>query len=85
MGIRDNRKSQSKKLSQIYDVASIFNQFCAYVRQLKKFSMDTKFGDFIVHCTIEALKFLRENLSMNFGLIAVFMKVALEITKRAQH
>ena len=73
------------KLSQIYDIASIFTQFCAYVRQLKKFSMDTKFRDFIVPWSIAALKFFKENISTNFGLIAVFVKVALEITKRVQH
>ena len=31
-----------------------------------------------------ALKFFKENLSTNFGLVAVFVKVVLEITKRAQ-
>ena len=35
-------------ISQIYDIASIFTHFCAHVRQLKKFSIDTKFGDLIV-------------------------------------
>ena len=74
-----------QKLSQIYDIASIFTQFCADVRQLQKFSMDTKFKDLIVHRSIAALKFFKENLSTNFGLIAVFVKVALEITKRVQH
>ena len=34
---------------------------------------------------IAALRFLKENLLKNFGLIAVFVKVAFEITKRAQH
>ena len=34
---------------------------------------------------IAALKFFKENLSTNFGLVVVFVKVALEITKRAQH
>ena len=43
--------------------------------------MDTEFEDFIVHCSIAVLKFFKENLSTNFGLIAVFVKVALEITK----
>ena len=43
----------------------------------KKFSMETKFGYFTVH--------FKENLSTNFGLIVVFVKVALEITKRTQH
>ena len=49
--------------------------------------MDTKFGDIIVLYIdqIAALKFFKENLSTNFGLIAVFLKVAFEITKRAQH
>ena len=79
---RDKRKSQ---LSQIYDIASIFPRFCAHVRQLKKFSMDTKFGNFIVHWSTATLKFLTENLTTNFGLIAVFVKVALESTKKAQH
>ena len=31
------------------------------------------------------MKFLKENLSTNFGLIAVFVKAALEITKRERH
>ena len=57
-------------------------QLCAYVRQLKNFSMDT---DFIVHWSIASLKVFKENLSTNFGLIAVFVKGTLEITKRAQH
>ena len=55
------------------------------VRQLQKFSMDTKFGYFTVSWLIAALKFFEENLSTNFGLVVVFVKVALEITKRAQH
>ena len=54
------------------------------VRQLQKFSMDTKLGYFTVHWLIAALKFFKENLSTNFGLVAVFVKVVLEITKRAQ-
>ena len=32
---------------QIYDIASTFTHFCAHVRQLEKFSMDTKFWDLI--------------------------------------
>ena len=58
-----------------------------YVSRIKKFSFfstDTKFGDFIVHWSIAALK-CKENLSTNFGLIAIFEKVAVEITKKAQH
>ena len=47
--------------------------------------MDTKFGDFILHWTIAALKFFKENLLTNFGLIAVFSKIVLESTKKAQH
>ena len=35
--------------AQIYNIASIFTQFWDFVRQLKKFSMDTKFADFILH------------------------------------
>ena len=79
----------AQNLSQIYDITSIFTQFCADVRQLKKFfswfSMDTTFKDLIVHWSIAALKFFKENLSTNFGLIAVFVRVPLEITKRVQH
>ena len=41
--------------------------------------METKFGGFIEHWWIVVLKLLNENLSTNFGLIAVFMKVAFEI------
>ena len=41
--------------------------------------METKFGGFIEHWRIVVLKLLNENLSTNFGLIAVFMKVAFEI------
>lgn len=38
-----------QKLSQIYDIALIyFTHFCTHVRQLQKFSIDTKFGDLIV-------------------------------------
>ena len=47
--------------------------------------MDTKCGGFIEHWSIVALKIFKENVSTNFGLIAVFVKVAFEITKRAQH
>ena len=36
----------------------------------------------LMNCNTE---FFNKNLSTNFGLIAVFVKVALEITKRAQH
>ena len=57
-------------------------QLCAYVRQLKNFSMDT---DFIVQWSIAALIVFKENRTTNFGLIAVFVKGTLEITKRAQH
>ena len=35
--------------------------------------------------SIAAVKCFKENLSSNFGLIAGVVKVALEITKRAQH
>ena len=47
--------------------------------------MDTKIGNFKVLWSIAVLKFLKESLSSNFHLIAVFVKVALEITKTAQH
>ena len=47
--------------------------------------MDTKFGDFVLHWTIAALKFFKENLLTNFGLIAVFSKIVLESPKKAQH
>ena len=40
---------------------------------------------FVEHWSIVARKSFKENLSTNFGLIAVFVKVAFEITKRAQH
>ena len=36
----------------------------------------------MINCGIEIFK---ENLSPNFALIAVFVKVAFKITKRAQH
>ena len=52
-----------------------------HVRQLKKFSMATKFRGFIVHWSIAALKFFIEHVSTNFGFTVVFVKVALEITK----
>ena len=44
------------------------------------FSIDTKFGDLIVH-NENVLNKLSANF---FFLLAVFEKVALEITKRAQ-
>ena len=47
--------------------------------------MEAKFGDFIEQWSIAALKFFKENLYMNFGLIAVFMQVALENTKSVQY
>ena len=40
--------------------------------------MDTKFGHFIVYWSIAILKSFKENLSTNFCLIAVFVKVALK-------
>ena len=52
-----------------FDACYAGYQLCAYVRQPKNFSMDTKFVDFIVHWSIAALKFFKENLSENFGLI----------------
>ena len=36
----------------------------------------------MINCGIEIFK---ESLSTNFALIAVFVKVAFKITKRAQH
>ena len=39
----------------------------------------------MVHESINALKKVLKILSTNFALIAVFVKVASEITKRAQH
>ena len=41
--------------------------------------METKCGGFIEHWWIVVLKLFNENLSTNFGLIAVFVKVAFEI------
>ena len=38
-----------QRIIEIYDIASVFSQFCALFRQFEKFSMDTKFGDSIVH------------------------------------
>ena len=35
--------------------------------------------------TAAPTEFFKANLSINFGLIAVFVKVDLEITKRALH
>ena len=66
-----------QKLSQIYDIASIFTHFCAHVRQLQKCSIDKKFGDLIVHWSINVQKKFFKNLSTNFVLIAVSVKVAL--------
>ena len=37
----------------------------------------------MAHWSIAALKFFKGNLSWNFGLIAVFVKVALEIYKKS--
>ena len=38
-----------------------------------------KFGNFIVHLSLAALKNFEENLSTHFGLITVFVKEASEI------
>ena len=67
--VLDSRQKEipKQKIIQIYHSASIFSQFCAYLRQLS------------------AMTARKENQSSNFRLIAVFVKVALEITKRAQH
>ena len=51
------------------------------MRQLEKFSIDTKFRDLIVHGSITVLKKFKKNLLTNFVLIAVFMKVVLELQK----
>ena len=46
-------------------------------------SMRTKkMGHFMAHWSIAALKFFKGNLSWNFGLIAVFVKVALKIIQK---
>ena len=39
----------------------------------KTFSIDTKFGYFTVHWSTAALKFFKENLSTNFGLIILLI------------
>ena len=39
-----------------------------------------KFGNFIVHWSLAALKNVEENLSTYFGLITVFVKEASQIT-----
>ena len=44
-----------------------------------------KFGDLIVHWSINVLKKFQKNLLTNFVLTTFSVKVALEITKRAQH
>ena len=75
---------KEKNSQQLWHRLSIYSNR-AYFRQLKKLSMVTKFEDSIEHWSIVALKFFKENLSMNFGSIAVFVKVTFEITKRAQH
>ena len=77
----EQQEIPEQRNTQIYDIASIFTHFCARVRQLLKFSIDTKFWDLIEN----VLKMFLKSLSTNFVLIAVFVKVALEITKRAQH
>ena len=76
------KKIPKQRIIQIYHIVSIFTQFFAYVRQLKNVTMNMKNGHFIVHWITEIFN---ENLSSNFSLIAVFVKVALKITKRAQH
>ena len=51
--------------------------------QPTKVSMDENFAGFIVHWSIAAMKFFKENPMTKFGLIAVFVKLTFEITKRA--
>ena len=61
-----------------------FAQFCANVRQLLKFSMDTKFGIYstLVDCSTEI--FQRKSFD-EFCFHRCFRESSLEITKRAQH
>ena len=68
-------KIPKQKIIQINHIASIFTQFWAFVRQFKMFQWTRKFRHF-VHWLIAVLKFFKENPSSNFGLIAVFVKVA---------
>ena len=86
-GLNSRQQEISKqKLSKIYDIVSIFTQFCAYERQTtsKVFNghQIRVFYSTLINCSTEIFK---ETLLTNFGLAAVFVKVTLEITKRAQH
>ena len=49
--------------------------FAPTLDSFKKFSMDTKFRDCIVHWSIAVLKIFKGNLLTSFDLIAVFVKV----------
>ena len=48
--------------------------------QPTKVSMNENFAGFIVHWSIAAMKFFKENPMTKFGLIAVFVKLTFEIT-----
>ena len=50
------------------------------IYKLKSFQIKIEHWSIIV-----ALKFFKENVLVNFGVMVVFVKVAFEITKRAQH
>ena len=51
---------KAKNFQQLWHRLNIYSNR-AYFRQLKKFSMVTKFGDFIEHWSIVALKFFKLN------------------------
>ena len=66
---------QHARIYRAWLLAEIFPKYVNAVEWEK--TIKRKFGDFIVHWSITALKFFKENLTTNFGPIAVFVKVAL--------
>ena len=78
-----DQTSDSQRIIQIYHIASVFLlNFAPSLGNLKYFSGQEN-RHFIVHWSIAALKLFQENLSLNFGLITVFLEVALQITKKS--
>ena len=66
---------QHARIYRAWLLAEIFPKYVNAVEWEK--TIKRKLGDFIVRWSITALKFFKENLTTNFGPIAVFVKVAL--------
>ena len=76
------KRRTRKELSKFITSLQYLLNFAPSLGNLKYFS-GQEIGHFIVHWSIAALKLFPENLSLNFGLITVFLEVALQIRKKS--